>query len=377
MRIGINALYLIPGGVGGTEIYLRNLLRALAGLKTRHEFFVFTALEAGSDAVPDDPCFHPQVQRVRATSRPLRLMWEQVVLPAEARKLSLDCLLNCGFTAPAMQACPNVTVFHDLQHKRHPENFRRLDLAAWKLFLWAAARRSSMLIADSEATKSDLVRYYSLPEDRVRVVPLGVEPEFHRIATDRGTPEPILLCASTLHPHKNLERLITAFDEFSREAPEYRLVITGLRGFHTEPIEKLVGSIASRDRVLLTGWIPREEVYSYFRRATAFFYPSTFEGFGLPVVEAMAAGLPLACSAIEPLLSITGDAALHFDPSDTPAIVAAMRRLSSDEAVRTQLKAAGSKRAQQFTWEACARGTLGAIEAAVSSTSAAGPRAGS
>jgi glycosyltransferase involved in cell wall biosynthesis len=370
LRIGVNALYLIPGGVGGTEIYLRNLLRALVRHDDRNQYFVFTNVETGRDLIIESESMHLRPQDVRASNRLLRLVWEQTELPMEAQALGLDCMLNPGFTAPIVTACPNVTVFHDLQHKRHPEYFRWFDLPAWQFFLWASARRSCVLIADSEPTKADLMHYYSISGQRIRVVPLGVEEEFFRIADQRTTLEPILLCASTLHPHKNLERLVRAFTQFRQRRPEFKLVITGVRGFHTEALEQLVSNV---DAIELTGWITRNALYDLFRRAYAFLYPSTFEGFGLPVVEAMAAGIPLGCSDIEPLRTITGDAAIRFNLEDTDAIACAMEHLVSDTALRDRLTEAGRKRARQFTWEACGRGTLDAIYAAI----AANPRAGS
>ena len=355
MRIGINALYLIPGGVGGTEIYLRNLLAALARFDTTNEYFVVTNAETGTAIDAGRMQLLPQA--VRATNRPARLLFEQTELPALAHRHRFDCLLNPGFTAPAALACPNVTVFHDLQHKRHPEYFRRFDLPAWNLFLWIAVKRSRILIADSAATAADITRYYNVAPERIRTVPLGVEDEFFRLADCRA-PEPFFLCTSTLHPHKNLERLIHAFSEFRGRRPGHRLVITGVRGFHAQAVETLAA--ACDGAVELTGWISRERLYDLFRRASALFYPSTFEGFGLPVVEAMAAGVPLACSDIEPLRSIVGDAAIRFRPDDTAAIVDAMERIDDS------LVAAARERAQAFTWEACARGTLEAIRDAVS-----------
>src|SRR5271169_1396547 len=138
MRIGINALYLIPGGVGGTEIYLRRLLAALASIDRDNEYFIFTNLETGADLVPRQANVHWKPQAVRARLRPARILWEQTVLPVEAARYRLDVLFNPGFTAPVLALCPCVTVFHDLQHKRHPEHFRWFDLPVWNLLLWAS-----------------------------------------------------------------------------------------------------------------------------------------------------------------------------------------------------------------------------------------------
>ena len=166
---------------------------------------------------------------------------------------------------------------------------------------------------------------------------------------------------STLHPHKNLENLLRAFARFRRERPEFSLVMTGVRGFHTEAVESWIANSGCDDSVTVN-WLDasESELYDLFRRATAMFYPSTFEGFGLPVIEAMAAGLPLACSNIEPLHSIVAGAAIEFPPQDVDAMVTAMRRMTGDT---TELVERGREAGQSFTWEETARKTLSAIEA--------------
>ncbi|HVX65483.1 MAG TPA: glycosyltransferase family 1 protein [Bryobacteraceae bacterium] len=366
LRIGINALYLIPGGVGGTEIYLRHLLGALAAADRENEYFVFTNRETPREFVPAQPNFQLVAEPVRAGSRPARLAWEQtgLVLTAHARRL--DVLFNAGFTAPVLCACPQVTMFHDMQHKRHPEHFRRLDLPFWRLFLWAAAHRSRILLTPSGAARADLLHYYRVPAGRVRVVPEGVDPVFYEIGRERqSTPrEPFFLCPSTSHPHKGLLPLVGAFARVRRERPEFRLVITGVRGFHAEILERTIAGHKLSGAVELTGWLPRQELYKRFRHAFAFVYPSTFEGFGLPVLEALAAGVPAACSRIEPLASMAGDAALLFEPGSEDAIAAALLRLITDSALRERLAAAGPLRARPFTWEETARLTMGAFEEA-------------
>jgi len=367
LRIGVNALYLIPGGVGGTEIYLRSLLAALAGIDAVNQYVVFTNRETGADLVPAQPNFLEAPQSVRAANRPARLVWEQTVLPRAAHHARLDVLFNPGFTAPAFCSCPSVTVFHDLQYKRHPEFFRWFDLPFWRVFLYAAAHRSRLLIADSEATRADLLRYYRLPEAKIRVVPLGVDPVFFEI--ERGDLRNYLLYVSTLHPHKNQERLIRAFARFHGKHPEFRLVLAGMRGFHSDAVDRQIAAVGLADAVQVTGWIPREELHKLYRHAFACLYPSEFEGFGIPVLEALAAGIPTACSAIEPLASLALDAALQFDPADEDAIFAAMERLTGDRELRQRLAREGPRRASEFTWRRCAEATLGAIREAAGARS--------
>jgi glycosyltransferase involved in cell wall biosynthesis len=360
LRIGINALYLIPGGVGGTEIYLRALLPALAEIDRGNEYFIFTNRETGPDLVPQAPNFRQMPQAVRAARRPARILWEQTALPLAAARLRLDVLFNPGFTAPLLSASPQVTVFHDLQHKRHPEYFRWFDLPFWRLLLYGAAQVSRLLLADSEATEADLLRYYRLPAAKVRVVPLGVAGDFFDLA-GRRRPEPFLLAVSTLHPHKNLDGLLRAFAVFRRDHPGFRLVVCGMHGFFTGPLAALREELGLKDVVEFPGWIPRSALYDLYERAWAFVYPTLFEGFGLPVLEALAAGVPSACSAIEPVAGIAGDAAVLFDPRDPMAIAEALRRITDDLELRGRLAAAGPRRAAGFSWKATAEATLRAL----------------
>ncbi|HLK46638.1 MAG TPA: glycosyltransferase family 1 protein [Bryobacteraceae bacterium] len=360
LRIGVNALYLIPGGVGGTEIYLRGLLAALAEIDSVHRYFVFTNRETGPDLTPAAPNFQQVPQHVRAVVRPARLLWEQSVLPLQALKQKLDVLLNPGFTAPLLCSCPQVTVFHDLQHKRHPEYFRWFDLPFWRFFLYWAAHISRLVLADSQATADDLLKYYRLPAPVVKVVPLGVDPVFFDLARHRR-PERFLLAVSTLHPHKNLDGLLRAFARFRRTHPEFRLVVSGMHGLFTGPLRDLRDQLGLADAVEFPGWIAREALHDLYTRAWAFVFPSKFEGFGIPLLEALAAGVPTACSAIEPLAGAAGDAALLFDPYNPEAIAEALERIASDESLRARLAAEGPRRAAQFSWKATAAATLEAL----------------
>ena len=369
LRIGVNALYLLPGEVGGTEIYLRGLIGALAEIDCANQYFVFTNRETDSDRaplVPKRPNFMHVRQPLSAASRPARILWEQTVLPVAAARLRLDVMLNPGFTAPLFCSCPQVTVFHDLQHMRHPEYFRRLDLPFWKFFLFWSAHVSRLVLGVSEVTARDLALYYRLPECRIRVTRLGVDPVFFTVGK-RRSPEPFLLAVSTLHPHKNLDGLLRAFMIFRRAHPEFRLVVSGVHGFFTSPLHDLRDSLGLKTAVDFPGWIPREDLYDLYARAWGFVYPSLFEGFGLPILEALAAGVPAACSAIEPLSGIAGDAAVQFPPRDVDAIAEAMLRITDDEALRQRLSEAGPQQASQFAWTKTAEQTLAALLAGTQS----------
>jgi glycosyltransferase involved in cell wall biosynthesis len=350
VRIGINALYLLPGQVGGTEIYLRHLIAALDSLTTPHEIVVFTNRETGRLGR------HCVELPIHATSRPRRILYEQFALPGILRRERIDVVLNPGFTAPLFLGIPQVTVFHDLQHKRHPEYFRWFDLPFWRFFLWAAAHRSDCVIAVSEAARADMLTFYHLDPAKVSVVPHGVEPEFFQLASRREDGG-YLLWPSTTHPHKNHVRFLHVFARFCVKNERFRLVLTGVRGHSAASVEALVRQLHLENRVELKGWIDRQDLYELFRRATGLVYPTLFEGFGMPVLEAMAAGLPVACSDIEPLKSMTAGAAILFNPNDDNDIERALEALTEGRA-----PAGGPARAAQFTWQTAANKTLKVIE---------------
>ena len=364
MRIGINALYLIPGGVGGTETYLRALLRALAEIDRTNEYFVFTNRETGADLVPDQANFHYVPQPIRAKIRPARILYEQTILPIAAKRWRIDVLFNPGFTSPILGAPPQVTVFHDLQHKRHPEYFRWFDLPFWNFFLYWSSRVARYVVAVSDATAADLQRYYRLTTGRIRIVPHGVSPVFFDIAPQRA-PERFILAVSTLHPHKNLDGLLRAFAQFHERHRDYRLIVCGKHGFFTQQLHAVRRELGLDDSVEFPGWVSDESLHDMYARADAFVYPSRFEGFGMPVLEAMAAAVPSACSRVEPIDSIAGDGALKFNPDDTAEMAACIERLVTDEDLRARLALAGMARAAQFRWKSAAQRILAVLREAV------------
>ena len=353
LKIGVNALYLKPGAVGGTEIYLRSLLSALAVVDQENTWIIFANSETPRDLMPSVPNFVWAPQPVGATFRPARILYEQLVLPRKVRHV--DVLLNPGFTAPLFGP-KNVTVFHDLQHKRHPEHFRWFDLPFWDLLLWTSAKRSRRLITVSQSTHDDLAKYYRL---KSVIIPHGVDPQYFAVGEGRR-PEKFLLCVSTLHPHKNHIRLLRAFAKFRLTHPEYHLVLVGLRGFAAEQIEAEIASLGLTTSVRITGWISDAVLFDLYSRTVGMVYPSTFEGFGMPVIEAMAAQVPLACSSIEPLHSLANGCAIEFDPLNEDAITEALIRLvDSPNPVGPALD-----RARQFSWEQAARQTVEVIKSA-------------
>jgi glycosyltransferase involved in cell wall biosynthesis len=360
LSIGINALYLIPGGVGGTEIYLRRLLETFARHPRGHRFTVFLNRETGLDLVPSSPRFQAVQTGVNATFRPARILYEQTLLLPKLH--AVNVLFNPGFTSPLLFAHRNATVIHDLQHHHHPEYFKPADLLAWRLLVWASAKTSRQLLTVSEASREDIHAVYNVPLANIHAAEPGVEPELFEITRHRE--EPLVLCVSTLHPHKNIERLVDAFALFHRARPEYRLILAGMHGFHGDAVVRRIAHHNLGDRITLTGWIPRSTILDLYARARIAVFPSTFEGFGMPVPEAMAAGVPLITSAIRPMTDIAAGTATLFPPENTEALAAAIEALAANPALRAEKAAQARERARLYTWERAAAVTLDALEAA-------------
>ena len=372
LRIGVNALYLIPGGVGGTEIYLRNLLDALARIDRRNQYFVFTNRETGRELCPRAGNFETVAAAVPARLRPLRLIWEQAVLPVQASRLDLDVMFSPGFTAPLVCRAARVTVIHDLQHRKQPANFGALERRAWDFSVWSSAKRSRRIVTVSESSRRDIIEAFGVDPAHVRVVQHGVEPDFFGLAGNprysadllrkAGVPEcRYLLAVSTVHPHKNWLRLLEAYAHLLREGRREQLVIAGLAGKAWHEVRNRLLDAELADRVHLLGWQPREVLLALFRFAEALVFPSTFEGFGMPVLEAMAAGIPVVCSEIPPLREIADGAAHFFDPSSSPALTDALREMFADKALREQFVERGLEKSAQFTWTRAAEQTLAVL----------------
>ncbi len=371
-RIGVNALYLIPGGVGGTEIYLRNLLAALARIDSRNEYFIFTNKEAGDDICPPAPNFQAVVSPIPGKVRPARLLWEQVCLPLQTVSRRIDVLFCPGFSSPLFCRGGKATVIHDLQHKRHPRNFGFLERKAWDLMVWMSARYSDRLVTVSDNSRTDLLEIYDVPPARVRLIRHGVEEEFYglkqnaeyqqSLLRDAGVPScRYLLAVSTVHPHKNWTRLIEAFQRLVQQGRPEHLVIAGLRGKAWDHVGAQIRSRSLTAWVHLVGWQPRKTLLGLYKFAEALVFPSIFEGFGMPVAEALAADVPVVCSDIPPLREIADGAALFFDPSSTEDLVEQLHQVLENSGRRERLKVRGRELASRFSWGRAAEETLAVL----------------
>jgi glycosyltransferase involved in cell wall biosynthesis len=370
-RIGVNALYLIPGGVGGTEIYIRHLLAALAEIDHRNQYLVFTNRETGDDLCPAAANFQTVPSIVPARFRPARLIWEQTVLPIQMAQHKIDVLFSPGFSTPVVSHCGKVTVIHDLQHRRQPRNFGLFERWAWEAMVWSAVRSSDWLVTVSKNSQRDIREFYGVPRERVAVIRHGVEPAFLDLKQDSefgesllrqaGVPEyRYLLAVSTMHHHKNWFRLLEAYAKLVADGRPEHLVVAGVRGKAWNAVRKYLTDNQLADRVHLVGWQPREVLLGLFKFAEALVFPSMFEGFGMPVIEAMAAGLPVACSDIPPLRETADGVAEFFDPTSPDDMASAILRVLDPE-LRSELVRRGQERGAEFRWQTAAEQTLGVL----------------
>ncbi len=302
---------------------------------------------------------------VQARNRVQWVLGEQTLLPLAAARAGVQLMHSMASTAPLWGRFRRVTTVHDLIYARFPDAHPGIREKGMRVLVPQAARRSDRVIADSASTRDDLVSLVGIAPERIDVVPLGLG------AVRREAPLPeeevrrrfelgdrrVLLSLSAKRPHKNLAALIGAL---GRIAPERRplLVLPGYATWHEDELRERVKSAGVEEDVRLCGWVQEAELEGLWAIAEAFVFPSLYEGFGLPVLEAMARGVPVACSNTSSLPEVAGEAALLFDPRDESQIAAALERILSDGELRGRLRALGRARAQLFTWERTARLTL-------------------
>jgi glycosyltransferase involved in cell wall biosynthesis len=367
MRIGINALFMLPGKVGGSETYIRNLVRELSRSRGDNAFVLFINRESEGTFDAVAPGIKIVVCPIRAENRPLRILWEQFILPFQVRRHKLDVLLSAGMTAPFFCPATSVLVLFDLQHIKQPQNFSPLYLPFLRSIIYLSAKSADGVVTISEQAKSDIARLYHVPAQRIVVTHLGVDHDMFiprpfvdtkAIRDAYKLPGRFLLYAASSLPHKNHERLLQAFLIVRKRVPSLKLVLIGARDQGEPDLRRKIQSLDLKNDVLLLGWLPFEHVPGLYQACDAFVYPTLHEGFGLPVIEAMACGAPVVCSRIEPLIEVAGDAALFVAPHDPAAIAEGITTAVTDEAKRKLLIGKGLERARQFTWKATAGKTL-------------------
>ena len=368
VHVGLNLIFLVPGETGGMEVAARELIPALleqAPPGMRFTAFVNREAAASGDG-PWGELLPAVTVPVHARRRVQWVLGEQTLLPRMAAKVGVELVHSLASTAPLYGRFRRIVTVHDLIYARVPEAHAGVRNLAMRALVPAAVRRTDRVIAISQSTRTDLIELLDTPAERIDVIPQGLGTSEHAHA---ALPEPVLrerfelgerrvlLSVSAKRPHKNLLALIDAIASIPVERRPL-LVLPGYPTWHERELRERAGSLGLSDDVLFLGWLSREEIEGLWAIAEAFVFPSLYEGFGLPVLEAMARGVPVACSNSSSLPEVAGDAALLFEPGDTRAIATAIMRLLDDPALRERLRGLGLERARQFTWQRTARLTL-------------------
>jgi glycosyltransferase involved in cell wall biosynthesis len=381
MLIGIDASRALRKERTGTENYSWQLIRHLLALGSGHRFRLYCQQppQAGLFDLPGSPTTADR----GAGERELRVipwprLWTHLRLSAEVTQRRPDVLFVPSHVLPALHPRRSVVTVHDLGYRAFPEAHTTFDRLYLDVSTRFNARSAAAVLADSQATKDDLVRFTGVAADKVTVVYLGrdetLAPEQdpgrlaevqQRLGIARpGQPAPpYILYVGTLQPRKNLVRLVDAFAAARRQRPDLALVLAGRRGWLADPIFARVDALGLHDAVHFPGYVDSADLPALFSGALCFAFPSLYEGFGFPVLEAQACGAPVLAANTTSLPEVAGDGALLVDPLDTDAMTAALLRLAGEPALRERLRAAGFANLRRFSWQRCAQETLSVLEA--------------
>jgi glycosyltransferase involved in cell wall biosynthesis len=359
----------------GINWYIYNLLCHLpaADPDLRYTAFLYEPRFASRQGL------HVQRPRWSTISPVRRIVWEQSVAPFVLRRERVDLFHAMAFVAPLFCPCPTVVSVMDLSFARYPSAFKAANRSYLHLMTRISVRRARQVIAISESTRQDVIARLRVPAERVQTVYCGVNPRFRPLPAQQvdafrqrhGLPARFVLYLGTIEPRKNVSRLIEAFHHLLARAPQLTrdlyLVVAGGKGWFYDTVFERVKALGLQDRVHFPGYVPESEKALWYNAATCFCYPSLYEGFGLPPLEAMACGAPVVTSDASSLPEVVGDAGLTVSPQDTDALSEALRRLIADPALRAELSQRGQARARRFSWAEAARQTAGIYRQALGS----------
>jgi glycosyltransferase involved in cell wall biosynthesis len=361
IHIGLNLLYLIPGHVGGTQTYAEELIGALARLGTHDVYTVFLNEEARDLALP--PSFKRVICPVHAVRRAARYAYEQFQLPRLLRRHQIDVLHSPGYVCPLRVPCANVVTICDLNYLALKEVMSRSKRAVLGRFVIQSARRSDHIITLSEFSKNQILSHLKVPADKVTPIHLGPKALPEASSTVKASQllrnydirGPFIIAFSSQLAHKNIRRLVEAFAVSCRDT-SHHLVLVGHLPEGIE-IHADIARLGLQKRVRTTGYVPEAHVMPLLEQAELFVFPSLYEGFGLPVLDAQQAGVAVACSTAASLPEVAGDGAALFDPTSVAEMAAVLSRCLHDAELRRSLVAKGYANLARFSWEKTASET--------------------
>jgi glycosyltransferase involved in cell wall biosynthesis len=368
MHLGLNLVYWQPDS-GGSGTYARELIRALRAARPglRITGWVGTGAPADIGALDVEWVRLP----LKSAGSPVHVGYELAGMGLDARRRGVDLVHGLAYASPALApGVATVVTLHDLTWWHQPDAATPLARRMFRLLTELCGRTADRVIAVSETAKADLVATAGIPAQKIDVAAHGVNPDPLAAPTPAaelrerlGLPDgaPVVLCVGQLARHKNIAALVRALPEL----PGARLVVPGRATEHRDELEALARERGVRDRLVLPGFVDDPDLEGLYALADCFALPSFLEGFGMPLLEAMRRGVPVACSNVSALPEVAGDAALLFDPRDDASVAGALQRVLGDGALRERLVAAGLARAAEFTWARAAEATLASYERAL------------
>ncbi|MCL5025311.1 MAG: glycosyltransferase family 4 protein [Chloroflexi bacterium] len=367
MRIGIDVSPAVNRPRAGIGRYVRSLVRRLLDLDQDNEYHLLYAGPEG--ALPSEFRRGKAIpRRLAPSARHLRARWllsHWLHRGADGLLGPLDLFHATDGTAPRLEGIPVVLTVHDLAFARYPDTVKGLNRFYLSRMVASSVARADAIISVSSFTARELSSLFRLPPERVSVVPEGVEDIFHLPSGDEdteiaslGLARPYVLAVGTLEPRKNLGTLLEAFALFRQRVPGYQLAIVGEHDWGYRPLAARLAALGLDGEARLMGSVPDEVLAGIYQRADLLVYPSRYEGFGLPPLEAMACGTPVIAANTSSIPEVVGDAGLFFAADDAGELAAKMVSLATDARQRDELRGRGLKRAASFTWERTAEMTL-------------------
>jgi glycosyltransferase involved in cell wall biosynthesis len=343
----------------GINQYIYNLLRFLPTVDGEGRYVAFLGEKRAQF-----PGIRLRFTPLPTALPPVRILWEQVFQPWALWQERVELLHSLAFVGPLFSPCPFLVTVYDLSFLHYPGSFRLWNRLYLSLFTRISVKKARRVIAISENTKRDLVKLLGVDERKVRVTYCGYdeslrplpEAEVEEFRRRKGLPERFILFLGTIEPRKNLVRLLEAFSKIKGEG--VKLVLAGGLGWGYRPILASVERLNLKEDVLLPGFVPPEEKVYWYNAAEVFVYPSLYEGFGLPPLEAMACGTPVVASKAASLPEVVGDGGVLVDPLNPDAMAEALLRLLSNPEERERLRIKGLRQAQKFSWELMAKETV-------------------